>query len=119
MVTLCSFTAAAEQETCLLLMGLVLVLFFRAFVFESILDLLHSETEGTEMRISFLFPAQPSFISVWDWSIPWVTVDEPTYFSPQSPCFTLSFTFGAVYSFNWVNIYIYNGWLLPPWGHAA
>lgn len=44
-----------------------------------------------------------------------MAVDEPTHFSPLSPCFTLRFTFGAVRSFDWMNVY--NGWLLPLWGH--
>lgn len=55
-VTHCSLAAAAEQETCLLFMGLALVFLPRAFAFESILDLLPSEAEGTSICIDFLSP---------------------------------------------------------------
>ncbi|GAB1289655.1 rRNA N6-adenosine-methyltransferase ZCCHC4 [Apodemus speciosus] len=40
--------AAAEQGICLPSMGLALVVFLRAFVFENVLDLQHSESEGRQ-----------------------------------------------------------------------
>lgn len=67
-VTLCSFTAAAEQETThLLFVGLALVLFSRAFAFESVLDLLHMK----QKVLRFVYTSyphsrtQPSFIRIW------------------------------------------------------
>lgn len=76
--------------------GFFSCVFLRAFVFESVVDSQHNEAEVLGCTSSPRSCAQPSLMSILDYSIPCVTVEESVFYSEVH--------FGTVFSLDWLRI---------------